>query len=40
MFDFRNKKQKKIFLWVIVAVLIIAMVVPTAYSLIAALAGH
>ncbi len=39
MFDFRNKKQKKVFLWIIVGILIAAMVVPTAYSLIAALAG-
>ncbi len=39
MFDFRNKKNKKIFMWVIVAILIVAMVVPTAYSLIAALIG-
>ena len=39
MFDFRNKKSKKIFLWVIVGILIAAMVIPTAYSLIAALMG-
>ena len=39
MFDFRNKKQKKIFLWVIVGILVAAMVIPTAYSLIAALFG-
>ena len=39
MFDFNNKKNRKIFIWVIVVILIIAMVVPTAYSLIAALFG-
>ena len=39
MFDFNNKKNRKVFIWVIVVILILAMVVPTAYSLIAALAG-
>ena len=39
MFDFNNKKNRKIFIWVIVVILIIAMVVPTAYSLIAAIMG-
>ena len=39
MFDFSDKKKRKIFIWVIVVILIIAMVVPTAYSLIAALIG-
>lgn len=37
MFDFNNKKNRKIFIWVIVVILILAMVIPTAYSLIAAL---
>ncbi len=39
MFDFSNKKTRRVFIWVIVVILIIAMVVPTAYSLIAALLG-
>ena len=39
MFDFNNAKNRKIFIWVIVVILILAMVVPTAYSLIAALVG-
>ncbi len=39
MFDFSNKKNRRVFIWVIVVILIIAMVVPTAYSLIAALLG-
>ena len=39
MFNFSNKKSRKIFLWVVVGILIAAMVIPTAYSLIAALLG-
>ncbi len=40
MFDFSNKKQKKIFIRVIVIVLVLAMVIPTAYALIASLLGQ
>ena len=40
MFDFSNKKQKKVFIRVMVIILILAMVVPTAYALIASLLGH
>ena len=40
MFDFSNKKQRRIFIWVIVGILILAMVVPTATYLIAALIGQ
>ena len=39
MFDFNNKKQRKIFIWIIVVILILAMVIPTATYLIAALVG-
>lgn len=40
MFDFSNKKQKKIFLRVVVIVLVLAMVIPMAYALIASLLGQ
>ena len=40
MFDFSNKKQKKIFLRVVVIVLVLAMVIPMAYALIASLVGQ
>jgi hypothetical protein len=40
MFDFSNKKQKKIFLRVVVIVLVLAMVIPMAYALIASLVGR
>ncbi len=40
MFDFSNKKQKKVFIRVMVIILILAMVVPTAYALIASLLGQ
>ena len=39
MFDFNDKKNRKIFIWVIVVILILAMVLPTAFSLIAAVFG-
>lgn len=39
MFDFNNKKNRKVFIWVIVVILILAMVLPTAYYLISALLG-
>ena len=37
MFDFNNKKTKTIFIRVIVVILILAMVIPTAYALIEAM---
>ena len=37
MFDFNNKKNKKILVRVVVIILVLAMVIPTAYTLIAAL---
>lgn len=39
MFDFNNKKNRKIFIWIIVGILIVAMVLPLAYTLIAAAFG-
>ena len=39
MFDFNNKKNRKIFIWIIVGILIVAMVLPMVYSLIAAAFG-
>ncbi len=39
MFNFNNKKNRKVFMWIIVGILIAAMVIPTAFSLIAALIG-
>ena len=39
MFDFNNKKNRKVFIWVIVVILILAMVLPTAYYLISAAFG-
>ena len=39
MFNFNNKRNNKIVLWVIVGVLVLCMVLPLAYSMIAALAG-
>ena len=39
MFDFSNKKRNRIVLIVVVAILVLAMVVPMAYQLIAALVG-
>ena len=39
MFDFSNKKKRKTFIRVVVIVLVLAMVVPTAYALIASLIG-
>ena len=40
MFDFSDKKQKKVFIRVTVIVLVLAMVIPTAYALIASLLGQ
>ena len=37
MFDFNDRKNKKILFRVVVIILILAMVIPTAYTLIAAL---
>ncbi len=39
MFDFSNTKKKKTFIKIVVAILVLCMVVPTAYSLLAALFG-
>lgn len=39
MFDFSNKKNKKILVRVFVIILVLAMVIPTAYALIASLLG-
>ena len=38
MFDFNKKKNNKVVVWIIVGILVLCMVVPTMYSLIAALA--
>lgn len=39
MFDFNNKKNRKVFIWIIVVILILAMVLPTAYYLISTIFG-
>lgn len=39
MFNFNNKRNNKIVLWIIVGVLVLCMVLPLAYSMIAAFAG-
>ena len=39
MFDFNKKRNNKIVLWIIVGVLVLCMVLPLAYSMIAALGG-
>ena len=39
MFNFNNKRNNKIVLWIIVGLLVLCMVLPLAYSMIAALAG-
>lgn len=39
MFDFKNKKNNRIVVWIIVGVLVACMVVPTAYYLIASIFG-
>lgn len=38
MFDFNKKKNNKVVVWVIVGILVLCMVIPSVYSLIAALA--
>ena len=39
MFDFSNKKRNRVVLIVVVAILVLAMVVPMAFQLIAAIFG-
>ena len=39
MFNFSNKNNKRTFIRVMVIILILAMVLPTAYALIASLLG-
>lgn len=36
MFNFSDKKKKKVFLWIVVGILVLAMVLPTAAYLISA----
>ena len=38
MFDFNKKRNNKVVVWIIVGILVLCMVVPTVYSLIAAIA--
>ncbi len=37
MFEFGNKKKNKVLIWIVVAILVLCMVVPTAYQLLAAI---
>ncbi len=39
MFDFNNKKNSKVIMWIIVGLLVACMVLPMAYQLIASLVG-
>lgn len=38
MFDFNKKRNNKIVLWIVVGILVLCMVLPMVYSLIAAIA--
>ena len=38
MFDFNKKRNNKIVLWIVVGILVLCMVLPMVYSLIAAVA--
>ena len=38
MFDFNKKRNNKIVLWIVVGILVLCMVLPMLYSLIAAVA--
>lgn len=38
MFDFNKKRNNKVLVWIIVGLLVACMVIPTMYSLIAAVA--
>ena len=40
MFDFNKKRNNKVILWIIVGVLVLYMVLPMAFQLIAALTGN
>ena len=40
MFDFNKKRNNKVILWIIVSILVLCMVLPMAFQLIAALTGN
>ncbi len=40
MFDFNKKRNNKVILWIIVGILVLCMVLPMAFQLIAALMGN